>query len=77
MNQKSESKLQSWSDMFAEVSTDWLFGDYASEAMGWSLALPKLHYYTNTLQWVELIGTPTFEATSTVRALITSMQNPL
>lgn len=30
-----------------------------------------------TLQWVELMGTPTFEATSTVRALITSMQNPL
>lgn len=32
---------------------------------------------SNTLQWVELIGMPTFDATSTVSALITSMQNPL
>lgn len=32
---------------------------------------------SNTLQWVELIGIPTFEATSTVSAHITSMQNPL
>lgn len=32
---------------------------------------------SGTLQWVELMGMPTFDATSTVSALITSMQNPL
>lgn len=43
---------------------------------GWTL--PKLPYDSfGTLQWVELMGMPTFEAISTVRALITSRQNPL
>ena len=38
----------------------------------------QLHYHdSDTLQWVELIGMPTLDATSTVSALITSMQNPL
>ncbi len=63
--------------MFAEVSTDWLFGDYASEAMGVEFSTTKASLLYQYLAGVELIGTPTFEATSTVRALITSMQNPL
>lgn len=46
-----------------------------------ALMVEALHSVTtndsNTLQWVELTGMPTFDATSTVSALITSMQNPL
>lgn len=67
----------------AEVKTAtsavWLASEIAS--YGWSDEVELWWSLTtsvsNTLQWVELIGMPTFDATSTVSALITSMQNPL
>lgn len=60
-------------------------GDFSSDVISTEVitlmrvwTLTQLSYDSfGTLQWVELIGMPTFEATSTVRALITSMQNPL
>lgn len=57
-------------------SGDWRL---QGEAMKGGAEAPQCDWTSdsNTLQWVELIGMPTFDATSTVSALITSMQNPL
>ena len=49
----------------------------SSEADGRSYTASLTNQHANTLQWVELIGMPTLEATSTDRALITSTQKPL